>query len=132
MFLSVNKKKVLIIDDDLSLQRQLCARLEKREGVDVIQAANGQLGLPQSDDKNPDLIILDWMLPDIQGPDALQQLRKHKNTQDTPVLMLTGRNKMGDIEDAFYLGADGYLTKPFSLQVLGKKVSKMLAKSQGR
>ena len=126
MFFDSTKKKVLVIDDDTSLQRQLRYRLEKHEGVDVLLATDGEHGLTQANKHNPHLIILDWMLPGIQGTDVLHELKLGKKTKATPVLMLTGRNKVGDIEDALDLGADAYLTKPFSLQKLGDKVSEML------
>lgn len=129
MFFGTSKKKVLVIDDDPSLQRLLHARLEMHEDVKVIEAMDGKSGLAQADDHNPDLIILDWMLPDIQGIEVLERLRRESSTKRTPVLMLTGKDKVGDIEDAFDLGADAYLTKPVSLQTLGDKVSAMLKPS---
>lgn len=126
MLFASNKKKVLIIDDDPSLRRQLIFRLQTHENMDVIEAESGESGLMNADDHDPDLIILDWMLPDIQGPVVLDLLRQKHKTKSTPVLMLTGRNKFGDIEDAFDHGADAYLTKPFSLQKLGEKVRELL------
>ncbi len=126
MLFASNKKKVLIIDDDPGLRRQLIFRLQTHENMDVIEAESGESGLMNADDHDPDLIILDWMLPDIQGPVVLDLLRQKHKTKSTPVLMLTGRNKFGDIEDAFNHGADAYLTKPFSLQKLGEKVRELL------
>ena len=126
MLFASNKKKVLVIDDDPSLRRQLIFRLQTHENMDVIEAGSGESGLMNAEDHDPDLIILDWMLPDIQGPVVLDLLRHKHKTKFTPVLMLTGRNKFGDIEDAFGLGADAYLTKPFSLQKLGEKVRELL------
>jgi len=126
MFFSTNKKKVLIIDDDPSLQRLLRTRLEMREKVNVIDAIDGEKGLAQAKGHNLDLIILDWILPDIQGIEILARLKQERKTQSTPVLMLTGRNQVGNIEEAFDLGADAYLTKPVSMQKLGDKVSEML------
>lgn len=126
MFFTTKIKKVLVIDDDASLLRQVRARLEKHEAVKVIEATDGEKGLIQASDHNPDLIILDWMLPGIQGTEVLTKLRIHQNTKRTPVLMLTGKNKIGDIEDIFDLGANAYLTKPFSLKKLGEKVEELL------
>ena len=126
LFMS-SSKKVLIIDDDRSLLRQLRVRLEKREKVEVITCDCGKQGLEQALEHDFDLIILDWMLPDIQGIDVLEALKANSVTRDIPVLMLTGRNKIGEVEDAFEQGAEGYLTKPCELQKLGDKVSDMLA-----
>ena len=126
MLFGNNKQKVLVIDDDSSLRRQLRFRLEKRENLIVIEAENGLNGLEMASEHGPDLIILDWMMPDIQGPEVLDQLRNNDKTRDIPVLMLTGKNKIGNIEDAFKLGSDAYLTKPFELQKLAEKVSELL------
>lgn len=126
MFFQSKKKRVLVIDDDDSILRQVIFRLERHEKVTVLKAKSGQRGMTSAIEKNPDLIILDWMLPDIRGPAILKKLKRITHTQHIPVLMLTGKNKVGDIEDAFSLGADGYLTKPFSLQRLGEKVKQML------
>lgn len=118
--------KILIIDDDKTLQCLIKFRLEHHEKTEVTQATDGEKGLARVAKSTPDLIILDWMLPGIQGLEVLKQLKNKKDTNRIPVLMLTGRNKIGEIEDAFNLGADGYLTKPFSLQKLGEKVTGLL------
>jgi len=121
------KSKVLVIDDDPSLQRLLRFRLERHEKVFVEQAKDGSEGLQRAGGSCPDLIILDWMLPDIQGLDVLKRLKANQATKHIPVLMLTGKNNMGDIENAFEIGADGYLTKPFDLARLGEKVKEMIS-----
>ena len=127
MFFKSAPKKVLIIDDDPSLLRQLRFRLETREKLNVVLAESGESGLEQAANNDFDLIILDWMLPDMQGIDVLSEFKSDKQTKDIPVLMLTGRNKIGEVEEAFSRGADGYLTKPFELGKLGSKVREMLA-----
>lgn len=122
------QKTVVVIDDDPSLQRQVHFRLKKHEKLTVVQAINAETGLQKIQDSPPDLIVLDWVLPDISGPEVLKKLKTEQHLKDIPVLMLTGRNKVGDIEDAFTLGADAYLTKPLSLQKLGEKVTEILSK----
>lgn len=123
-----SQKKVLVIDDDASLQRQVCFHLEhKQENITVVQALNGITGIEQAIQIKPDLIILDWMLPDINGPDILIRLKSNDKTKNIPVLMLSGRKNIGDIEDIFELDADSYITKPFSLQHLGEKVVALLS-----
>ena len=126
MFFAAQQKKVLIIDDDNSLQRQLRFRLELREKVTVERALIGEAGIGLAAGGNPDLIILDWMLPDILGPEVLKRLKRDRKTADIPVLMLTGCKKVGEIEEAFELGANDYLTKPFTLEKLGGKVRALL------
>ena len=120
------KKCVLVIDDDASLLRQIRYRLEHHEGLSVIEAMNGEQGLALAKSGLPDIIILDWVLPGMQGLEVLEYLRAISETQSTPVLMLTGKNKVGNIEDAFAIGAQAYLTKPFSLQKLGEKIQGLL------
>ena len=94
--------------------------------VEEIDDYKVEITMEDAIEKEPDLIILDWMLPDILGPAVLSELKKAASTKHIPVLMLTGKDKVGDIEDAFKLGAEGYLTKPFQLQKLGEKVTNML------
>lgn len=114
-------KKILIIDDDHTLLRQLFLHLKKYKNLEVIIFDNASDGLTAAKSAEPNLIILDWGLPDIQGIDALLTLKKSNTTQHVPVLMLTGENTIGKIEKAFERGADGYVTKPFSLQKLAEK-----------
>jgi len=123
---NTNPKSVLVIDDDSSLRRQIFVHLKYQGKLDVIQAENGSNGLRKAEFELPNLIILDWMLPDIAGPDVLIKLKSSPKTQKNPVLMLTGRNKVGNIEHAFSMGAEAYLTKPFSLNKLGDKVTEIL------
>ncbi len=121
------KRKVLVIDDDESVSRQVHYRLTNRDNIAVDTAANGTTGLVLALKDRPDLIILDWMLPDISGPEMLKTLKEDEKTSGIPVLMLTGRNLIGDIEYAFKMGAESYLTKPFVLSRLGKEVRRLLA-----
>ncbi len=123
------KSKVLVIDDDPSLQRLLRVRLESHEKLNVELAGDGKEGMRQAVSVNPDLIILDWMLPDVQGLDVLKLLKADDKTKDIPVLMLSGKNHIGDIEDAFTMGAEDYLTKPFDLRRLGEKVKELISGS---
>lgn len=127
MFFKSAPKKLLIVDDDASLLRLLRARLEKRNKHNVTVADNAASGLEKAEADSFDLIILDWMLPDMQGIDVLSRIKADKATSKVPVLMLTGRNKIGEIEEAFDRGADGYLTKPIELAKLGDKVKQLLA-----
>ncbi|MEW5009007.1 MAG: response regulator [Cycloclasticus sp.] len=126
MFFGMGLTDILVIDDDISLQRLTKARLEGYDKAKTQSAMNGLDGLNMAIENKPDLIILDWMLPDIQGPEVLSQLKKHKATKDIPVLMLTGRNKIGEIDAVFELGANAYLTKPFALRKLSELVNKIL------
>ena len=113
-------KKVLIIDDDRTLLRRVSINLKKYKDLDITIHDNAIEGLLTAKKIHPNLIILDWTLPDIQGIDLLKILKNTAATKDIPILMLTGHNKLGNIEDAFAIGADAYITKPFSLKKLAK------------
>jgi CheY-like chemotaxis protein len=125
-YFGTRKKHVLVIDDDKSIQRVIRFRLIQHENLKVSEATSGNVGVELARTQTPDLILLDWMLPDINGPDVLARLKRLESTRKIPVLMLTGRNRLGDIEDAFALGADTYMTKPVSLGKLGAKVRELL------
>jgi len=114
-------KKILIIDDDRTLLRRVSLHLNKYEGVEVTVYDNATEGLAAVSELRPSLIILDWMLPDIQGIDVLMTLKESPITKDIPVLMLTSHSKIGNIEDAFTIGAEAYIVKPFELQKLAEK-----------
>lgn len=122
MFFNRKRKKILVIDDDSTLRRQVNFRLKNFDGFEVIESDNGESGLDMAKEHDPDFIILDWILPKIQGDRVLSLLRKGDKTKNTPILILTVKNKIGDIENAFKLGASSYLTKPFSLRKLSEKI----------
>jgi DNA-binding response OmpR family regulator len=126
MLFTNRKKHILIIDDDVSLQRLLHIRLSQLHKYQVSLATTGLQGLELALKLAPNLILLDWMLPDISGPDILEQLKRSPETSHVPVLMLTGRNLLGDVEDAFARGADDYVTKPVALDKLSSKISALL------
>lgn len=126
MFFTKKKKRVLIIDDDRSLLRQISLHLQKHRGFDTLLAENAAHGLVSANEQQVDLIILDWTLPDIQGIELLATLKNRAQTKNIPILMLTAHNKIGDAEKAFALGADAYMFKPFSLQRLGEKSDSLM------
>lgn len=105
---------ILIIDDEAQLRRPLRYALEQN-GYQVHEAENGTDGLKFAGTLRPDVILLDWGLPDIQGIDVLRRLRQYTNT---PVVMLTVRDSDEDKVAALDAGADDYLSKPYSNTVL--------------
>ena len=126
MFGFFARPKVLIIDDDASVRRLVRARLEKKEGVDVLEAGDGGRGLDIAQSEKPDLILLDWLMPDVSGINVLIRLGKNENTKNIPVIMLTAKSKMADVEGALCEGAMGYLCKPPNLKEVGAKVREIL------
>ena len=124
-----NKTFILVIDDDITVHGLVKSRLEKRDGLQVLSAEDGPAGLKLAAKKPPSLILLDWMMPGMDGLEVLAQLKEQGKTAWIPVYMLTGKGLMADIEEAFALGADGYFTKPIRLSELSDRVRKALKES---
>ena len=109
---------ILLVEDEPELARAIIRELEA-EGYNVEHAADGPAALDAHAGTNPDLVILDWMLP---GLDGLEVLRRIRQTSATPVLMLTARGEEMDRVIGLEVGADDYLTKPFSMRELIARV----------
>jgi DNA-binding response OmpR family regulator len=120
-------KKVVVIDDEPSVQEVARAYLEK-DGYLVYVAANGREGLALAEKTKPGLIVLDLMLPDVSGADICAEIRRRS---DVPILMLTAKAGEDDRVAGLQLGADDYLTKPFSPRELVARVRAILRRSQG-
>ena len=106
-------KKILVIEDEQDIQTLLEYNL-RQAGFEVIQSENGEEGLWVAIERQPDLILLDWMLPLLSGIEVLRQLRNRADTRDIPVIMMTARGEEGDRLRGLDGGADDYVTKPFS------------------
>ncbi len=119
--------KVLVVEDNANLAFGLTRSLES-EGYDVVGAEDGLKGLELARSSNPDLVVLDLMLPGMDGYSILKTLRAEG--QDVPVLILTARGEEADKVFGFRLGADDYVTKPFSLSELLARVQAILRRSR--
>ncbi|MDY6877071.1 MAG: response regulator transcription factor [Chloroflexota bacterium] len=117
---------ILVIDDDTGLLRLLQLGLE-REGFSVITAPGGKEGLRQAYKSRPDLVILDVMMPDIDGWTTCQRLRE---MSDTPIIMLTAKGGEQDVLRGLVLGADDYVAKPCSFDELKARVHALLRRAQ--
>jgi two-component system, OmpR family, phosphate regulon response regulator PhoB len=115
------KTKVLVIEDDRSLIEVLSYNL-KTAGYEVLVATDGQDGLLKAQTKTPDLVLLDLMLPVVDGLDVCRRLRSGGSTRDLPIIMLTAKAEETDELIGFSLGADDYVTKPFSVKVLLERI----------
>ncbi|MGQ9558421.1 MAG: response regulator transcription factor [Desulfurispora sp.] len=118
--------RVLVIDDDPKITA-LLRRALTFEGYEVITAASGQEGVDMALQEAPDLIVLDIMLPGLDGWEVCRQLRQHSTV---PILMLTARDEVADRVKGLNLGADDYLVKPFALEELLARVHAMLRRSK--
>jgi len=117
----MNKKKILVIDDEPAVHRLLQIILED-EGFHIVGLDESEETRRSISKGKPDLIILDIMMPELDGFDVLRMLKGDEETQDIPVIILSARNRREDMDKAKRLGADIYLTKPFQPAELLKAV----------
>ena len=121
--------RIMVIEDDPAILRGLAMNL-RLESYDVLTASRGDEGYRMVQQEQPDLVILDLMLPGMNGYDVCRQLRRHGMA--TPILMLTAQEQEVDRLQGFEAGADDYVTKPFSVRELLVRVRAILRRSEGR
>ena len=115
----------LIAEDEPDIR--LVARLSlKRAGFDVVVAENGAAALFKTSEASPDVILLDWMMPELDGPATCVQLKANPATAGIPVIFLTAKSQESEIQRGLALGAIGYITKPFDALGLGIRVRELL------
>jgi DNA-binding response OmpR family regulator len=119
------KKKILLVDDEPHIVKLVQARL-KGCGYDVLTASDGQAGLERAKTEMPDLLILDLMLPKMDGYAVCERLKSDPATARIPIIMFTARAQEGDIKRGKEAGADAYITKPFDAAVLLKKIEELM------
>ncbi|HPF21156.1 MAG TPA: response regulator, partial [Syntrophomonas sp.] len=120
--------KILVVDDEESLVRLIGYNLAK-EGFTILAADDGNVAWQMIREEKPDLIVLDLMLPGKDGLEICRDLRREDN--DTPILMLTAREEEIDKVLGLELGADDYMTKPFSVRELNARVKAILRRNRG-
>ena len=119
-------KKILLVDDEENIVTVVEARLEGN-GYDVITAYDGQEALAKARNEHPDLIILDVMLPKIDGFKVCRMLKSDEKFKHIPIILLSARTQDSDVEVGKQQGADAYITKPFQQEILLGKVRELLA-----
>ena len=117
--------RLLVVEDEDSLATLLQYNLQK-EGYDVALAGDGEEALLLVDERLPDLIVLDWMLPKISGIEVCRRLRQRNETRNVPIIMLTARGEESDRVRGLDTGADDYLVKPFSMTELTARIRAVL------
>jgi len=127
----MNRNKILIIEDDDDISELVRFNLEK-DGFKVIGVSTGEAGLKRVRTDRPDLVILDLMLPGMDGLTVCRELRTSPATRDIPVVMLTARGEDIDVVAGLEVGADDYITKPFSPRVLTARVRALLRRRSAR
>ena len=121
--------KILIADDEPN-QLELMAFNLENAGFSVIKAQNGKEALQFTEDHNPDLIIIDWMMPNMSGIDVCRILRSRTDTKLLPIIILSARSEEGDKSLGLDTGADDYISKPFSPKELISRVKALLRRSR--
>ena len=120
-----HKKKILIVDDDKNIIKTLKTRLETN-GYRIVPASNGLEGLDRAKGEKPDLIILNVMMPQLDGIMTTLRLKGVAETKTTPIIIMTGIKERDNMILARHVGASDYITKPFESSKLLKKIDKLL------
>lgn len=120
-----DKKRILVCDDDEMLVELLVYRLEAR-GFEVVVARDGGEAAEMAEAERPDAIVLDAMMPVMNGEQVLRQFRAREENRSTPIIMLTARRQERDIVGALELGANDYLIKPFIPEELITRLNRLL------
>lgn len=124
----MDRKRILIVDDEEDIVNVLKRRLEANN-YEVLSASDGQEGLNKARSERPDLIILDLMLPKLDGYKVCRMLKFDKDYKAIPIIMVTARAQKEDEDLGKEMGADTYLPKPFEPEVLLKNIKELLAKA---
>ncbi len=119
--MSLANPKILVVEDEPN-QVELIEFNLNSEGYKVVVARDGEEALNLAEEENPDLILLDWMLPKVSGIEVCRQLRRSKMTREIPIVMLTARSEESDKIRGLDIGADDYITKPYSIKELLARV----------
>ncbi|ETR72017.1 MAG: two-component system, OmpR family, phosphate regulon response regulator PhoB [Candidatus Magnetoglobus multicellularis str. Araruama] len=125
----MGKQKILIVDDEEDILELLRYNLT-REGYIIISAMSGEDAIKKGVADSPDLILLDLMLPGIDGLEATKRLKNNHKTSDIPIIMLTAKGEEADVVTGLELGADDYITKPFSPRVVIARLKAVLRRKE--
>lgn len=122
--------RILLVEDDIAISAMLKTYLEGKNYA-IQQAINADQAIKALQKSNPELIILDWMLPDTSGPDLIKSIRANSVQKTIPIIMITARAEESDKIMGLEFGADDYMTKPVSLKELHARINALLRRSQG-
>jgi len=120
------RKRVLLVEDEPGI-RSLVAEVCRGEGYEVIEAATGRQGIEAAGAQQPDVVLLDWVLPDVNGTEVVREIRRQGVS--CPVIMLTGRTAKVDVVVGLAVGADDYITKPFDSRELAARLGAQLRRA---
>ena len=123
------RKRILVVDDEEDILDLVAYNLAKN-GFDVSCVATGEEAIDSAEQSNPDLMLLDLMLPGLDGLQVCRQLKNQNETREIPIVMLTAKSEEPDVITGLELGADDYITKPFSPRVLVARVRAVLRRQE--
>ncbi len=124
--LEMGKKRVLVVDDDPAIVEMLVELLERDGRFEVQTAANGFDAGLRTQEFRPDVIVLDYMLPDINGNAVIRRIREVPAFRDIRIIIVSGVVNRQDVEELLQCGADGFLQKPFSIEQLVKRITELV------
>ncbi|MEE8177199.1 MAG: response regulator [Acidobacteriota bacterium] len=122
--------KVLLVEDDIDIQKVAQISLQFRGGWEVDLATNGEECLAKAAQNRPDLILLDCMMPEMDGYEACRRLKQDPSLRDIPVIFLTAKSQEREVNKGLSLGAVGYLIKPFNPMTLAEEIQQLLGTEQ--
>ena len=125
----MSPKQILVIEDETDIREMLALRL-KKERFQVLEAGEGMTGLKKAQEEQPDLVLLDLMLPFMNGLDILRKLRENRKTAQLPIIIVSAKGEESDVIVGLELGADDYVTKPFNMSVLLARINALLRRFQ--
>jgi CheY-like chemotaxis protein len=118
--------RILLIEDDLDIQKMVRLSLKYQGGHEVVVASGGKEGLEKAAHENPDLILLDVMMPEMDGYETIKELKSQPGTRHIPVVFLSARAQQAEIQKGRELGAIGYLVKPFDPMMLASQLEALM------
>jgi twitching motility two-component system response regulator PilG len=127
----LKKKRILVVEDEESLLK-LETILLTVKGFEVLAAFTGEMAIEKIGVEPFDLVLLDIMLPDIDGFEVCRQIRKDPRTSSVPIIMLTGKKAQDDHDRGVLCGANAYLVKPFKSAMIIEEINKLLSRSESR
>ena len=122
-------KRILVIEDETDIRAMLVLRL-KKEKFETLEADNGPSGLAKALEEQPDLVLLDLMLPFMNGLDVLRQLREKRQSAQLPIIIVSAKGEESDVIVGLELGADDYVAKPFNMSILLARINALLRRFQ--
>jgi len=123
--------RILIVEDETDIREMISLSLSAA-GMATLAVENGKAGFENAVDESPDLILIDWMMPEVSGIELLRRLRKDERTQHIPIIMLTAKAEVDNKSQCLDEGADDYITKPFSPKELISRINAVIRRANNK